>query len=182
MFLKLKNKKCDLDCTDTFGNTALHLASNRNQCELAILLTQKGINTLIKNKHNLKLQRLYYLIEPLTKLDNMIGLKNVKEDIFKTIIYYTTKQYTDEYLHTIINGPPGVGKTEFAKIYAEIFLRLGILKTNSFLEIKKDDLVAKYLGQTSHRTKELLENFSASLKLFSLKKTFKDLCLFIENG
>ena len=50
---KLKNKKCDLDCVDTFGNTALHLAANRNQCELAILLTQKGINTLIKNKHNL---------------------------------------------------------------------------------------------------------------------------------
>ena len=38
---------------DTFGNSALHLAANRNQCELAILLIQKGINTLTKNKHNL---------------------------------------------------------------------------------------------------------------------------------
>jgi hypothetical protein len=49
-------------------------------------------------------------------------------------------------------------KTEFSKIYADIFVRLGILKSDSFIEIKKDDLVAKYLGQTSHRTKKLLES------------------------
>jgi hypothetical protein len=49
----LKSKRCDIDCVDTFGSTALHLAANRNQCEMAILLTQKGINTIIKNKHQL---------------------------------------------------------------------------------------------------------------------------------
>ena len=48
-----KNKNFDINCTDTFGNTALHLASNRNQCELAILLIQKGINTIIKNQNQL---------------------------------------------------------------------------------------------------------------------------------
>jgi SpoVK/Ycf46/Vps4 family AAA+-type ATPase len=173
---KEKRKSCE-DEFDLLANKKLKL-SNEYKSKIykksKISYDDDKINEIFKNlktikdiidlkgkwhfiKHNLKLQRLYYLIEPLIKLDNMIGLKNVKEDIFKTIIYYTTKQYTDEYLHTIINGPPGVGKTEFAKIYAEIFLRLGILKTNSFLEIKKDDLVAKYLGQTSHRTKELLE-------------------------
>jgi SpoVK/Ycf46/Vps4 family AAA+-type ATPase len=55
-------------------------------------------------------------------------------------------------------GPPGVGKTKIARIYSDIFVRLGILKTDKFIEIKKDDLVAKYLGQTSYRTKELLES------------------------
>jgi len=109
-------------------------------------------------RHNSKLQRLYYLVPALEKLDEMVGLESVKKDIFKVIIYYIQNQHTDEYLHTIIEGPPGVGKTEFAKIYADIFVRLGILKTDKFIEIKKDDLVAKYLGQTSHRTKELLES------------------------
>ncbi len=49
----MKNKNFDINSTDTFGNTALHIASNRNQCELAALLIQKGVNTLIKNKKKL---------------------------------------------------------------------------------------------------------------------------------
>ena len=36
----------------------------------------------------------------------------------------------------ILWGPPGVGKTEFAKIYADIFVRLGVLKTDKFIQIK----------------------------------------------
>lgn len=109
-------------------------------------------------KHDLKLQQLYNIIPPLVKLDQMIGLGSVKDEIFKVIIYWIQNPHTDEYLHTIIEGPPGVGKTEFAKIYSDIFVRLGILKSDKFIEIKKNDLVAKYLGQTSHRTKELLES------------------------
>lgn len=108
-------------------------------------------------RHNYKLQKLYHLIPALKKLASLIGLENIKTDIFKTIIYYVQNGYTDEYLHTVIQGPPGVGKTEFAKIYANIFVRLGILQTDNFIEIKRDDLVAEYLGQTSHRTKKLLE-------------------------
>jgi len=108
-------------------------------------------------KHNTKLQCLHNLIPALRKLDKMVGLKSVKEELFKVIIYYIQNEHTDEYLHTVIEGPPGVGKTEFAKIYADIFVRLGILKNDTFLQIKRDDLVAKYLGQTSHRTKKVLE-------------------------
>ncbi len=109
-------------------------------------------------KHDPKLQRLHNIIPPLVKLNDMIGLDSVKDEIFKVIVYWIQNPHTDEYLHTVIEGPPGVGKTEFAKIYADIFVRLGILKSNKFIEIKKDDLVAKYLGQTSHRTKEVLES------------------------
>lgn len=109
-------------------------------------------------RHDPKLQKLVNIIPALTKLDQMVGLNEVKEEIFKVIIYWIQNPHTDEYLHTVIEGPPGVGKTEFAKIYSDIFVRLGILKSDKFIEIKKDDLVAKYLGQTSHRTKELLES------------------------
>ena len=108
-------------------------------------------------KHNDKLQRFYHLIPALENLNAMIGLKQVKEDVFMKIIYYTMNPYNEEYLHTQISGPPGVGKTEFAKIYADIFLRLGILKNDSFTEIKRDDLIGKYLGQTAPKTRELLE-------------------------
>jgi DNA polymerase III delta prime subunit len=108
-------------------------------------------------KHNQTLQRLYYLIPALIKLNSMVGLDDIKKDIFKKVIYYIQNPHNEEYLHTIISGPPGVGKTEFARIYADIFVRLGVLKSDKFIEIKRDDLVGQYLGQTAPRTRKLLE-------------------------
>jgi SpoVK/Ycf46/Vps4 family AAA+-type ATPase len=109
-------------------------------------------------RHNEKLAKLCNLVPAIEKLNNMIGLDGVKKEIFKIIIYYIQNRHTDEYLHTVITGPPGVGKTQIAKIYADIFVRLGILKTDKFIEIKRDDLVGQYLGQTAPRTRKLLEN------------------------
>ena len=108
-------------------------------------------------RHNEMLYKMCNLYEPLKKINNMVGLESVKKEIFKKIIYYLKNPNNDEYLHTVISGPPGVGKTELAKIYGEIFSKLGILKRNKFTQIKRDNLVAEYLGQTSHRTKKLLE-------------------------
>lgn len=130
-----------------------------------VIRSIKSIDDIIKLKphwyelrHDHTLQRLHYLITPLTKLNSMVGLENIKSDIFKKIIYWIKNSYSNEYLHTIISGPPGVGKTEFAKIYADIFVRLGILKTDKFIEIKRDDLVGEYLGQTAPKTRQLLES------------------------
>lgn len=109
-------------------------------------------------RHHTQLQKLYHLIKPLKKLDSMIGMEDVKNEVMKKIIYYLQNPFNDEYLHTIISGPPGVGKTEVAKIYAEIFQHLGILKNNSFIEVKRDQLVGEYLGQTAPKTKKVLES------------------------
>ena len=69
-------------------------------------------------RHNSKMHRLYNVISPIQKLENMIGLDSVKNEIFKILIYYIQNHHTDEYLHTVILGPPGVGKTQIAKIYS----------------------------------------------------------------
>jgi len=111
----------------------------------------------IEIRHNTILQKLHNIIPAIEKLIAMVGLADVKKEVFKKIVYYVKNSSLDEYLHTQISGPPGVGKTEFAKIYADIFVRLGILKTSNFIEIKRDDLVGKYLGQTAPKTRELLE-------------------------
>jgi SpoVK/Ycf46/Vps4 family AAA+-type ATPase len=109
-------------------------------------------------KHNEILQCLYNIIPAVEKLNNMVGLENVKQIIFKKIVYFIRNRNNEEYLHTVISGPPGVGKTELAKIYADIFVRLGILKNNTFIEVKRDDLVGKYLGQTAPKTRKLIES------------------------
>jgi SpoVK/Ycf46/Vps4 family AAA+-type ATPase len=88
----------------------------------------------------------------------MVGLENIKTNLLKKIIYYIQNPYSGEYLHTIITGPPGVGKTEFAKIYSDIFVRLNILKSHKFIEVKRDDFIAEYLGQTAIKTRKLLDS------------------------
>jgi len=131
---------------------------------IEMLKSIKSISNIINLKdkwkeirHNHILQRLYNLIPAIEKLNDMIGLETVKKNIFKKIIYYVRNPNNDEYLHTIISGPPGVGKTELSKIYADIFVRLGILKNSTFISVKRDDLVGKYLGQTAPKTRELLD-------------------------
>lgn len=109
-------------------------------------------------RHNEQLQRLFNLIPPLKELDNMIGLEDIKKEVLKKIIYYIQNPVNEEYLHTIISGPPGVGKTQFAKIYSKIFVYLGILKNNKFIEVKRDQLVGEYLGQTAPKTRKVLES------------------------
>ena len=130
----------------------------------SVLSSIKSIDSIISLngywnnlKHHIILQRLYHTITPLTKLKNMVGMENIKMDVFKKIIYHVMNMHDNDYLNTIISGPPGVGKTEFAKIYGEIFQRLGILKNGNFIEIKRDDLVGQFLGHTASKTKELFD-------------------------
>jgi SpoVK/Ycf46/Vps4 family AAA+-type ATPase len=129
-----------------------------------ILCNIKSIDDIINLKekwynirHNKELQKLYNTIPALEKLNSLVGMNKLKKDLFRKLIYFVKNEHTDEYLHTVICGPPGVGKTEFAKIYADIFVRLNVLSSDTFIEIKRDDLVGKYLGQTAPKTRELLD-------------------------
>lgn len=130
------------------------LLSINNIDDIISLLNNNHINI----RHNLKLSKLYTLIPALVKLKEMVGLQNIKQSIFKKIIYYIQNDHQNEYLNTVISGPPGVGKTEFAKIYGDIFLRLGILKNDNFISIKRDDLVGQYLGTTAMKTRKVLDS------------------------
>ena len=62
-----------------------------------------------------------------------------------------------DFMHTVIYGPPGSGKTEVAKIIGRIFSNLGILTKGTFKKVSRNDLVAGYLGQTAIKTKEIIK-------------------------
>tara|TARA_B100000575_G_scaffold282139_1_gene273468 strand:+ start:5388 stop:6869 length:1482 start_codon:yes stop_codon:yes gene_type:complete len=119
----------------------------------------KSYDPNIKIKNNLNKYKLYRLVEPLEELQQMVGLDKIKNTIFDQITYYLQELdiKSNEMLHTVIAGPPGVGKTKLAYILGKIYNRLGFLKTDKIISVKRNDLVAGYLGQSAIKTKKKLD-------------------------
>ena len=111
-------------------------------------------------RYNINLEQLNKMIPSLIELDKMIGMKKVKNDIIEHVLFYLQKldDKNIDMLHTVIEGPPGVGKTELGKILGKIYANMGILKNNIFKKVSRSDMVAKYLGQTAIKTDELINS------------------------
>ena len=59
--------------------------------------------------------------------------------------------------HTAIYGPPGVGKTAFAKVLARLFLNLGITQNDTFRVARRSDLIGEYVGHTATKTQKVID-------------------------
>ena len=80
----------------------------------------------IFTKFNINVRILSKLVEPLENLVKMIGMDEIKKDIFELLLYQLQEfDNSKDMLHTIIDGEPGVGKTELAKILAKIYHKMG---------------------------------------------------------
>ncbi len=97
--------------------------------------------------------------EPLRKLNELIGMSDIKRDLVYQIIYYCkhTNQQTD-LLNSVFYGPPGCGKTTVAQLIGQIFLKLGHLKNDKFIIGTLDNMIAGYVGQTAPKTKKILDS------------------------
>ena len=107
--------------------------------------------------HDPKLIKLINIIPPLKKLQSMVGLTEIKQTIFNHILYFIQGLNYDEMYHTVISGPPGVGKTELGKILGSIYLGIGILQNDTFRIVKRSELIGKYLGHTAAQTQEIID-------------------------
>lgn len=76
------------------------------------------------------IQRLSLIIEPLKELRDVVGLEHIKNKLVDQIIYlvYHCDEKNPPMLHTIIDGPPGTGKTKIAWIIGKIISNIGYLK------------------------------------------------------
>ena len=111
-------------------------------------------------EYNINMKALHNIKEPLTELNNMIGIKELKNNIVDQIIYFIqefNKNMPGDFMHTVIYGPPGTGKTEIAKIIGKIYSKIGILKKGTFKKATRNDLIAGYLGQTAMKTSEVIK-------------------------
>jgi stage V sporulation protein K len=141
------------------------------------------IGTSIKFYKNLDTIMLWRLSPYLKLLDQMIGMQKLKETVFFQVIYYLQNMHVrnknEEYLHTLILGGPGVGKTQVSKIIGKIYQAMGILSKNGPFKIAhRDDFIAEYLGQTAIKTKKLLNSCIGGVlfidEVYSLAPTRSD--------
>lgn len=111
-------------------------------------------------EYNIDLAMIKSLIPEMEDLNGMIGQEEFKKQVVTLILYYSMRlnRKNDDLLHTAIYGEPGIGKTEFAQKLANIYLKLGVLKNNVFRKVRRSDLIAGYLGQTSLKTAEVLKS------------------------
>lgn len=152
---KKKNKLKEIS-DNTKDESLTRTFSNLNNINDIILLKDNPNKFyFLKNE---KFVKLYNLINVLEELNNIIGMNDVKDSIFKSICYFIHDfQNNNELNHVMITGPPGVGKTTIAKIIGKIYLSLGFLDNDTFNVARRSDLIAKYLGQTAIKTQEFID-------------------------
>jgi SpoVK/Ycf46/Vps4 family AAA+-type ATPase len=113
-------------------------------------------------KYNIDIQSLHNIKEHLLELNNMVGMKELKNNIVDQILYFIqelhkNKNFSGDFLHTVIYGPPGTGKTEIAKIIGKIYSKIGILSKGTFTKVTRSNLIAGYLGQTALKTTDVIK-------------------------
>lgn len=99
-------------------------------------------------------------------LDDLIGLKRVKEEITTLTNYIKMKQKRDEMdmkspnisYHCVFTGNPGTGKTTVARIIAGIYRDMGVLCSGHLVETDRSGLVAEYVGQTAVKTNAIIDS------------------------
>lgn len=100
----------------------------------------------------------------LAELDSFIGLRGVKEQVHQLVDQIQVFQYRNKHhikvpemgYHMVFAGSSGTGKTTIARLFAKICYSLGLVSKGQLVEVKRDDLVAEYIGQTAVKTQEVI--------------------------
>ena len=103
--------------------------------------------------------------EALAELNELVGLKPVKEEVAKFASFVRVAQQRKAAglkvapisYHMVFTGNPGTGKTTVARIMAKIYKALGVVKNGHLVECDRGGLVAGYTGQTAIKTGQVID-------------------------
>jgi SpoVK/Ycf46/Vps4 family AAA+-type ATPase len=157
----IKNINKTIPNTNIPKNKVNIVTEINNINDLLVLIDTYPVDS--NTEYNINMKSLHKIKKPLTELNNMVGMKDLKENIVDQIIFYIQNLHTlkteikgNDFMHTVIYGPPGTGKTEIAKLIGSIFAKLGILTKETFKKVTRADLIAGYLGQTALKTRDTI--------------------------
>jgi hypothetical protein len=105
------------------------------------------------------------LDELLKELDELVGMVDVKREVRLTTDLTRVEQLRrqrglpvlDHSRHLVFTGNPGTGKTTVARLLAQIYRTLGVVKKGHLVETDRSQLVAGYVGQTAIQVRKVFD-------------------------
>ena len=113
-----------------------------------------------KKRYVIHLKALHKCLGPLKELNNFIGMSKIKEMILDLIflrLQNIDAKTENEMWHLVVQGSPGCGKTEVSRVIGKIYYGLGIVEKDTFVQVKRSDLIGKWCGHTAAQTQEIFD-------------------------